>query len=248
MANDLIHVGCKIEMRAENRPRLTEGVPEVYISQFVQWEKENVVSIVVPTYKGHSVPLTIDEIYELHFLAKSGLYRCRGKIISRGKVGNIATAVVKFISDLEKVQRRQYYRMSCLMPMYYAVLDDSYKQLYIEKKKGLSLEQKKDIASKLANQEFIFQKAIVLDISGGGLRFNSKTQQKAGDVYLLQPELPEALRRKIPYLLGRIVSSKLLSEVPLLYDNRVSFVGLTNSEREEIITYIFKEERNKQKV
>ena len=248
MASEIFHVGCKIEMRAENRPNIPEGVPEVYISQFVQWEKDNVVSIVVPTYKGHFVPLMIDEIYELHFLAKTGLYRCRGKIISRGKVGNIATAVVKFVSDLEKVQRRQYYRMNCLMQMHYALLDDSYKILYKEKKKGLSLDQKKDIASKLANQELTFQKAIVLDISGGGLRFNSKVQQKAGDVYLLQPELPEVLSRKIPYLLGRIVSSRLLSEVPLLYDNRVSFVGLTTSEREEIISYIFKEERNKQKV
>ena len=248
MANEIFHVGCKIEMRAENKPNRPEGVPEVYISQFVQWEKDNVVSIVVPTYKGHFLPLTIDEIYELHFLAKTGLYRCRGKIISRGKVGSIATAVVKFVSELEKVQRRQYYRMSCLMPMYYSILDDSYKELYIGKKKGLSLDQRKDIASKLANQEFTFQKGIVLDISGGGLRFNSKAQQKAGDVYLFQPELPDVLRRKIPYLLGRIVSSRLLSEVPLLYDNRVSFVGLNNSEREEIISYIFAQERNKQKV
>ena len=247
MANEVFHVGCKIEMRAENKPNMPEGVPEVYISQFVQWESDDVLSIVVPTYKGHFLPLMIDEIYELHFLARTGLYRCRGKIISRGKVGNIATAIVKLVSDLEKTQRRQYYRMNCLMPMYYALLDDSYKVLYKEKKK-LSLEQKKDIASKLANQELTLQKAIVLDISGGGLRFNSKIQHNAGDVYLLQPELPDNIRRKIPYLLGRIVSSRVLSEVPLLYDNRVSFIGLTTSEREEIISYIFKEERNKQKV
>ena len=247
MANEVFHVGCKIEMRAENKPNMPEGVPEVYISQFVQWESDDVLSIVVPTYKGHFLPLMIDEIYELHFLAKTGLYRCRGKIISRGKVGNIATAVVKFVSDLEKVQRRQYYRMNCLMPMHYALLDDSYKELYKEKKK-LSLEQRKDIAAKLANLEFTFQKAIVLDISGGGLRFNSKIQHKAGDVYLLQPEFPDDLRRKLPYILCRIISSRLLSEVPLLYDNRVSFIGLTNSEREEIISYIFKEERNKQNV
>ena len=116
------------------------------------------------------------------------------------------------------------------------------------KQKKLSLEQRKDIASKLANQELTFQKAVVLDISGGGLRFNSKTQHKAGDVYLLQPELPDVLSRKIPYLLGRIVSSRLLSEVPLLYDNRISFVGISPAEREEIISYIFKEERNKQNV
>ena len=248
MANNFIQAGCKIEMRSEDKLNVPEGVPEVYISQFVQWEKDNVASIVVPTYKGHFLPVTIDAIYELHFLAKSGLYRCRGKVISRGKVGNIATAIVKIISDLEKVQRRQYYRMSCLMPMYYSLLDDSYKEIYKEKKKGLSLEQREDIASKLANQEFTFQKGIVLDISGGGLRFNSKEKQKAGDVYLLQPELPEVLSRKISYLLGRIVSCKLLSEVPLLYDNRVSFVGLTTSERDEIISYIFKEERNKQNV
>ena len=67
MANEIFHVGCKIEMRAENKPNMPEGVPEVYISQFVQWESDDVLSIVVPTYKGHFLPLMIDEIYELIF-------------------------------------------------------------------------------------------------------------------------------------------------------------------------------------
>ena len=121
MANEVINIGCKIEIRAENRRLMTEETnePEVYISQFLQWLDTNVAVIVVPTFKGYLVPLRVDEVYDLQFVTKSGLYRCRGKIMKRMKTANnIATAVVKFVSALEKFQRRQYFRMNCCNRLY----------------------------------------------------------------------------------------------------------------------------------
>ena len=87
MANEVINIGCKIEIRAENRRLMTEETsePEVYISQFLQWLDTNVAVIVVPTFKGYLVPLRVDEVYDLQFVTKSGLYRCRGKIMKRKK-------------------------------------------------------------------------------------------------------------------------------------------------------------------
>ena len=251
MANEVINIGCKIEIRAENRRLMTEKTnePEVYISQFLQWLDTNVAVIVVPTFKGYLVPLRVDEVYDLQFVTKSGLYRCRGKIMKRMKTANnIATAVVKFVSALEKFQRRQYFRMNCIMSMNYSVLSDVQKELYKEKKRALSLEQKMAIEKKLESQEMDFQKAVVLDISGGGMRFNSAVQQEAGDICLLQPALPEMIRKRIPYLFGKILSStRIPNRDPITYDNRVLFVEITPSEQEQIITYIFKEERDKRK-
>lgn len=251
MANEVINIGCKIEIRAESRRLITDepSVQEVYVSQFLQWHDNNVAVIAVPTFKGHLVPLRIDEIYNLQFVTKSGLYRCRGKIIKRSKTSNnIATAVVKFVSALEKYQRRQYYRMDCIMSMNYSVLTDDQKELYKEKKRCLSLEQKIAVEKKLESQDIVFQKAIVLDISGGGMRFNSSVQQEPGDICLLQPALPETVRKKIPYLFGRILSSRRIpNRDPITYDNRVLFVEISPSEQEQIITYIFKEERDKRK-
>lgn len=251
MANEVIQIGNKIEMRAILKRTLTEASADsiVYVSQFLQWEDANVAVIAIPTYKGQLVPLRVDDIYELQFVTRNGLYRCRGKVIKRSKdSGNIPTAEVKFISAMEKFQRRQYYRMNCIMAMNYSVLTDVQKELYKEKKRCLSLEQKLTIEKKLESQEMVFQKATVLDISGGGMRFNSAIQQNPGDVCLLQPALPELVRKKIPFLFGRIISSRRIpNKEPVTFDNRVEFVEISSAEQEQIITYIFKEERDKRK-
>lgn len=251
MANNVIQIGNKIEMRAvAKRTFASESEEaELYVSQFMQWEDVNVASIVVPTYKGHLVPLRVDDIYELQFYTKGGLYRCRGKIIKRTKTSsNMAVAQVKFVSALEKFQRRQFYRMNCIIPMTYSVLTETQKELYQEKKRCLTLEQKLIVEKKLEGQEMEFFKATVLDISGGGMRFNSIDQQTAGDVLLLQPALPEMLRKKVPFLFGRIIAcTRIPNKEPAMYDNRVEFVEITSAEQEQIITYIFRVEREKRK-
>lgn len=251
MANEVIQIGNKIEMRAVVRrtSSIDAHTSDIYVSQFMQWADNNVATIAVPTFKGHLVPLRLDDIYELQFVTKGGLYRCRGKIISRNKTsGNIAVANVQFISALEKFQRRQYYRMNCIMPMTYSVLTDVQKELYKEKKRSLSLEQKLNIEKKLESQKLVFQKATVLDISGGGMRFNSAIQQERGDILLLQPALPESVRKKIPFLFGRIITSRRIpNKEPITFDNRIEFVEISSAEQEQIITYIFKEERDKRK-
>lgn len=251
MAKEVIQIGNKIEMRAVagRTQSTTTQTSEVYISQFMQWAEPNVATIAIPTFKGHLVPLRIDDIYELQFVTKSGLYRCKGRIVRRNKTsGNIAVADVRFISALEKYQRRQYYRMNCIIPMTYSVLNDVQKELYVEKKRCLSLEQKLAIEKKLESQEMVFQKAVLLDISGGGMRFNSSVQQERGDILLLQPAFPEVVRKKIPFLFGRVITSRRIpNKEPIAFDNRIEFVEISSSEQEQIITYIFKEERDKRK-
>lgn len=251
MAKEIIQIGTKIEMRSVAKRTLTldNPVPEIYVSQFMHWADTNVAAIAVPTYKGHLVPLHLDDVYEMQFFTKGGLYRCKGKIVKRSKMhGNIAVAEIKFISALEKYQRRQYYRMNCIIPMSYAVLTDVQKELYREKKRSLSPEHKLMIEKKLETQEITFLKGTVLDISGGGMRFNSGVQQERGDILLLQPALPETVRKKIPFLFGRIITSRRIpNKDPLTFDNRIEFVEITSSEQEQIITYIFKEERDKRK-
>lgn len=251
MANDVIQIGNKIELRAVSN-RVLSTKPEesdVYISQFLQWADLNVATIAIPSFKGHLIPLRVDDVYELQFVTRSGLYRCRGKISKRSKTSNnIAVAEVKFISALEKFQRRQFYRMNCIIPMTYSVLTDVQKELYKEKKRSLSLEQKLSIEKKLENQQMVFQKATVLDISGGGMRFNSSVQQETDDILLLQPALPETVRKKIPFLFGRIISSRRIpNKEPVTFDNRIEFVEISSTEQEQIITYIFKEERDKRR-
>ena len=249
MANEVIQIGNRIEMRPVSNQTQVKEDTETYVSQFLQWADTNVAVIVVPTYKGHLVPLRIDAVYELEFITRNGLYRCKGKITRRAKTSNnIAVAEVKFISALEKFQRRQYYRMNCIMTMTYAALSEEQHALYKEKKRCFSQEQKLVIEKKLEAQSLVFEKATVLDLSGGGIRFNSSVQQESGKILLLQMAFPEAIRKKIPFLFGKVISSrKIANKEPETFDNRIEFIEITSAEQEQIITYIFKEERDKRK-
>lgn len=250
MANEVIQIGNKIEMCAVEKRMLTgSSGQEIYVSQFLQWTENNMAIIAVPTYKGHLVSLHTDDIYELKFFTKSGLYRCQGKILRKAKTSNnIMVAEVRFVTALEKFQRRQYFRMDCILPMTYAVLTEEQKQLYKEKKRSFSSEQKQSIEKKLENQHIVFEKGTILDLSGGGMRFNSMVQQEHGDIVLLQPAWPEVMRKRIPFLFGKIISSKKIpNKEPAVFDNRVEYIEISSSEQEHIITYIFKEERDKRK-
>ena len=145
MANEVIQIGNKIEMYAAPNPAMSVRSAEtpVYVSQFLQWSDVNVAAISIPSYKGALVPLRVDDVYELHFFTKGGLYRCRGRIVKRMKtLNNLAVAEIRFISALEKYQRRQYYRMDCIMPMNYAVLTDVQRELYKEKKRCIYMIKK----------------------------------------------------------------------------------------------------------
>lgn len=251
MGNEVIQIGNKIEMNIVKTRSLadTNKEREIYISQFLQWKDPKVALIAVPMWKGHLVPLQTGDVYELCFYTKNGLYQCRGEILRRGKTSNnIAIAEVRFISALEKKQRRQFYRMECIIPMNYSVLTEVQHDLYKEKKRCLSLEQKLQIEKRLESQEIEFEKATVLDISGGGIRFNSSVQLENGDILLLQPEFPETLKKKIPFLFGRVIFCRRIpNKEPAMYDNRVEFVEISSSEQEQIILYIFKEERGRRK-
>ena len=62
------------------------------------------------------------------------------------------------------------------------------------------------------------------------------------------PEMPYDVDQKVSLLFGRVISSrKIPNKEPVMYDNRIEFVRIRPVEQESIITYIFKEERDKRR-
>ena len=84
----------------------------------------------------------------------------------------------------------------------------------------------------------------IVDISGGGLRFVSKKENLSGCKILVVVRLIGERMDKQFYLLGEIISSEtVLTEKETKYENRVQFILKDNKVREEIIRYVFDEER-----
>ncbi len=250
MANDILQIGNKMEIQlVKGRTLNPEDEAPVYISQFMEWSDATTAIIALPFYKGQLVALQMDGVYLLRFFTKNGLYQCKAVVVNRArKLNNIAVAELKFVSALEKFQRRQFYRMNCIMPVKYAVITPAQSDLYFEWKNTLSKEYRMEIQEKIDAQNITFQMGTALDISGGGIRFNSTVQNQPDDMLVLMPDFPEQVQHRVPFLFGRVISSrKILNKEQSVYDNRVEFIRIRSSEQELIITYIFQEERKRRK-
>lgn len=248
MAQEFIIIGNKIEMKLVKQGSISvKDDKPVYISQFVQWTKERVAQIAVPMYKGQRIPVRVGDEYQLTFYTPKGLYRCLAVILEQSVHGQLPTSSVRLASDMEKYQRRQFYRMECILPLTYAVLTEEQKKLYTDFRECTEPEQKEALRLKIQMEPIEFFEGTALDISGGGMRFNSAIQQSENDTLLLMPELPQATRQKVPFLFARLISSSPLQKKEAVFDNRVEYIDISVKERELLICYIFKEERERRK-
>lgn len=248
VSKDLIGIGNKIMLRLVKHGGVTcQEEQTTYVSQFLQWSEDHQAQIAMPIHQGQFVLMNLRDEYLLNFYTSKGLYQCRAVVMERKRLGNIAVVEMKLISDLEKFQRRQYYRMECVLPMQFAALTEEQSDWYLELKNCMSAERKEQLRNQLDAQKIQYQEATILDISGGGMRFNSSQRQTPGTMLSLRLSFDEELKEKIPVLLAKVLLSEPLQNREEVYDNRIEFLHLSNAERERIICYIFKEERSKRR-
>ena len=83
----------------------------------------------------------------------------------------------------------------------------------------------------------------IVDISGGGVRFISDSQYDNDTLICMTYHLLVQGNEKMYELLGKVLSSSEIENRKDQYEHRVQFVNIDNLEREEIIRFIFEEER-----
>ena len=88
---------------------------------------------------------------------------------------------------------------------------------------------------------------VILDLSGGGFRFNADIVMEPGTQILLQihTNLPKFTEQ--PWLKARILAAVPLAHKKGLIEHRAEFVGICTEEREAVIQYIFLKERKRKK-
>ena len=133
-------------------------------------------------------------------------------------------------TDLQKYQRREYYRLNTVLDMKSKAIDPD--------AKSPGLEQVQFIDTDLT-----FDNGTMVDISGGGARFISKVQYTEGSLIRFQFSLfvnGEVTEYK---LVGKVLKSSPIENKEDSFENRIQFVNMVNDDRESIIKYIFEEER-----
>jgi len=212
---------------------------EIYYSQIQSLLPNGLLEISMPMEGGRLILLQQGFRYNLVFYTPKGNYTCIGEVIERYKSNQLYMVTVELKSELVKFQRREYYRIDCIMEFEYALLP----QL------NLSPEQNKILmeACIKATEYTGFHSGTVLDISGGGIRFVSD--------YFLEPDsfLRIHLQLEFDYgtedicLIGKVLLSDKIEGILNRFENRVEFFQLSVEMRETIIRFIFNEERKARK-
>jgi len=210
-----IELGNKVEILTHIKPN---GEQNKYYSKVQEIGPEGRVVIMAPIEGGKIIPLEIERDYGMCIYTSKGLYRCEVIVESRSRDEKLYLITLAVKTSLQKYQRRQFYRLDCMLTFQYK--DDD---------------------------ETDWKEGTIVDISGGGIRFTSSEEliDKKGVVTHIRLNYKDD--EKELYLTGVVIESIESKRNGKTYGNRVKFDEISNEDRETIIRFIFEEERQRRK-
>lgn len=231
-----IEPGNRIELQKVKRLRDDDdSTRKVYGSQLVDVISDDRIEISMPMEKTKLILLPVGGEYDLYFFTKNGLYQCYARVVERYKNNNMFLVQLDLTSNLRKHQRREYYRFSCALEM---------NSRPLEKNEVQAIERNSDLLnSGLLVPELPLQRSVIADISGGGLRFVAEYAYDVDSLILCKYNLWIEGEAKEYTLCGKVLAVKEIENRPGFYEHRVQYVNIDKGNREEIIKYIFNEER-----
>ncbi|MCH5259035.1 MAG: flagellar brake protein [Lachnospiraceae bacterium] len=227
--------GCRVDLQTIDRSNSGAGKEERkgYQSQVIDILSDDRVEISMPMEQSKLVLLPVDAEFDLYFYTSGGLYQCYARVVDRYKNNSLYVLVLDLISNLRKHQRREYYRFSCALEM-------NSRQLQEEEEAAMRGDQGD---SEALTPQLPLKSSVIVDISGGGLRFVANYAYEPQSMILCKYSLLIHGESKEYNLVGKVLSVRALENRKDAYEHRVQYVNMNAAEREEIIKYIFDEER-----
>jgi c-di-GMP-binding flagellar brake protein YcgR len=237
---ELIHPGVKVDVYPLLRGDGEEGVSQrdkIYKSQVLDYAKNGNIILAMPMDAGKMVLLPLNIRFDFVFYARQGLYRAEGQAVNRYKTENCYMVEVELKSQLEKYQRREYYRYPCLIDItYFEITTEEMAQgtgemIFVQLQKKNAMEERERFGR-------------IVDLSGGGIKIRTAEKINPGTNLLMWIFLKSDVLDKQYYILGNTIECmKGENKNELPYEARIRFVLDDDKTREDIIRYIFEEER-----
>lgn len=234
MISKFIGPGNKVEIQMIDKEN-SENANTVYITRIHDIISDDQLELVMPMEKTKLILLPVDYEYNIVFYGQTGPYQCMAKVIDRYKSNNVYILVVELITNLRKYQRREFYRFSCALEMCSRTLETEELDA-VEQKTPYKL-----------TPGLPLKRSVIVDISGGGLRFISTQLYDVGSMLYCSYHLLVNGVRKQYEIIGKVLNTKEVENRPGTFEHRVKYINIDEDEREEIIKYIFEEERKSRK-
>ncbi len=207
----------KIGDRVEMTLLKDKSINKVFISQVEEIIDESHLILHTPITYGKLVKLPTDLGYSCLFLTGKCMLRYDTMILEYFKKDGFHLMRVQLTSDGEKIQRRDFFRFECLLPIKFALIND-------------------DVEEEVAPD---MHEGIIKDVGGGGLRFVTNVEMpESGEIKCLI-----MLNSEYLLMVAKILSRQYFPKSSYKYQYRCIFIGVLPSEQEKIVRYIFNEQR-----
>lgn len=237
MISKYVELGDKLELvLVDSIPgKNQELTKRVYSSKINDIISEDRLEILMPMEKTKLVLLPVDAEYDMAIYSKNGLYQCFVRVVDRYKSDNMYLLVVELTSNLRRNQRREYYRFSCALEMCSRSLEN-------EEVEAIEKDEMFNLVPGLP-----LKRSVIVDISGGGLRFVSEQKYEEGSLIYCSYHLLVNGTRKLYELISKVLEVKPVENRKGVFEHRVQYINISEGVREQIIRYIFQEERKSMK-
>ena len=212
---------------------------KTYKSSVFDFLNDTEIEISMQTDGGKMVMFNIGFECQLYFYTSRGLFTCEAVVTNRYKRDNFYLLSVKIKTALKKVQRREFFRLECLIDFaYYKIPDEVAK-----------LETTEELFEEIANPEYIEHKKLARtkDLSGGGCRFTTMESLEIGSKILIVIRLANEKIDHMFYLVTDIIACDPVEKMPDLWIARGKFEFKNIKDRDLIIRYVFEEDRMNRK-
>lgn len=227
---DLYHLEEAFDFELTGEEEVVKDKRNFYITKVYDITEEDRFEIFMPLDKTKIQLLPVGERYEVYFYGQKGIYTCKAEIVERYKNENAAVAILELRSQITKHQRREYYRYSTIIGMAGYMLTDEEEMQYLEHK---------NLVYDIEPQD----KCVIVDISGGGMRFVSAAKYELNHLVQCKFILRVKEENQTFECVVRILGKKPVANNPINTEYRGQFLFMSSYDREQIIRFIFEEER-----
>ncbi|MGH4120085.1 flagellar brake protein [Clostridium sp.] len=197
-------------------------VDERYFKSNIQDITEQYIAISIPINSGEYLPLSKGTLIDVIYYEEDNLYKFKSVVIGR-KFENIPILLIAIPVEIKKIQRRKYVRVPTIGTVKYINLKNE------------------PMTSPSTIQESEYSQAILLDLSGGGMKVKISEEIKLSNFILVCLTIND----EDILIVGQAM--RIVKDDEGRFNCGLSFEFLDNATREKIIKLNFKLMREQMK-
>lgn len=186
-----------------------------YTSQVVELHPNEFMDVLIPIHKNQDIFLRQDTILKLVVVKGEAVYELKAVLYEK-LYGRIPLYRLKVLNDINKIQRRDFFRLKIMRDIEAAIVEDLKERKYGDR-----------------------FKCNLHDISAGGMHISTSKELQENN--LLEFTLHLGARKIVVF--GVVVRRNISGNPRAQYSYGVKFDRMSDFERNEITKFIFEEQR-----